>query len=58
MMPPHFESHGKQLLRDGQHWGDMLTAEIAAAVADILNGQVLPDVSNDRADEIAVVVWG
>lgn len=48
---------GKELLRDEQHIGDLATPELAAALADVLNGQVMLDTSNERADAIAEVLW-
>lgn len=48
---------GKELLRDDQHVGVLDTPELAAALADVLNGQVLLDTGNERADAIAGVLW-
>lgn len=48
---------GKQLLRDDQHIGDLTSPKLAAALAEVLNGQVLLDTSTKRADEIAGVLW-
>lgn len=48
---------GKKLLRDCEHIGDLATPELAGALADVLNGQVLLDTSTKRADEIAGVLW-
>lgn len=44
-MTARFTSCGKQVLRDGEHFGDMMTAEDAALVARLLNGR------DDRGNE-------
>lgn len=52
-----YTSVGKQLLRGREHIGDFATPELAAAIADVLNGQVLLDTRNERADQISAVLW-
>lgn len=56
-MSERFTTCGKEVLRDGEHFADAASTEIAAALADVLNGQVLLNVAPDRADEIAGVLW-
>jgi len=59
-MNPHFTAHGKQLLRDGEHFADAGSTDIAEALALILNGQILmgPDVPGEKQDWVAEVIWG
>jgi len=57
MTAPLYTAHGKQLLRDGGHFADCTGPAEAAALADVLNGQVLLNVPEDRAQEIAEVLW-
>lgn len=54
---PDYTSCGKEVLRDGEHFADAASPDIAAALADVLNGQVLLNVAPERADEIAGVLW-
>lgn len=56
-MHDRFTTSGKEVLRDGKHFADVTSPEIAAALADVLNGQVLLNVAPERADEIAGVLW-
>lgn len=54
---PEYTTCGKEVLRDGKHFADTASPEISAALADVLNGQVLLNVAPERADEIAGVLW-
>ncbi len=56
-MSERFIACGKEVLRDGEHFADAASPQIAAALADVLNGQVLLNVAPERADEIAGVLW-
>lgn len=59
MTGPVYSANGKQVLRDGQHWGDMVGPDEAAAIADLLNdGRILAgDLPAERVVDIVKVLW-
>ncbi|ODU67426.1 MAG: hypothetical protein ABT11_20295 [Novosphingobium sp. SCN 66-18] len=56
---PEYSQCGKQVLRDGEHFADAVSPEIAAALAHVLNGQVLlpPALTEEQQDHIQKVLW-
>lgn len=56
---PEYTQSGKQVLRDGLHFADAATPEIAEALAHVLNGQVLLplDLTEEQQDRIQKVLW-
>jgi len=57
MTAPEYVASGKQVLRDGRHWADCIGPAEAAALADVLNGQMLLNVPEQRAQEIQEILW-
>ena len=60
MTGPIYSSCGKQILRDGAHFADAATTDIAAALVLVLNGQVLfgPYVPAAQQEQAEKVLWG
>jgi hypothetical protein len=58
MTAPLYTACGKQLLRDGQHFADLIGPAEAEALANVLNGQVLLDMPLEQQQRIVEVLWG
>lgn len=55
---PVYTACGKQVLRDGEHFADLCGPREAAAIADLLNAQmVMMGMPDERTDEIVGVLW-
>lgn len=55
---PTFEACGKQILRNGEHFLDAASAEIAQAVCIMLREGILCFISQQEEDLVREHIWG